>query len=158
MGNGFPVAGIAVAPEIVEEFGRDTRYFNTFGGNAVAIAAAQATLDVIRDEQLLKNAEKMGQLMRDGLKEIAACYEGIGDVRGAGLYIGVEMVKDRTTREPDAAAASTMVNGLRERRVLISVTGCNANTLKIRPPLVFSAQNVTRLLTEFEAVAKSHFM
>jgi glutamate-1-semialdehyde aminotransferase len=91
MGKGCPVAGSAVAPEIVAEFGRDTRYFNTFGGNTVAIAAAQATLDVIRDERLLENAEKVGQLMRDGLKGIAARYERIGDVRGAGLYIGVEM-------------------------------------------------------------------
>jgi 4-aminobutyrate aminotransferase-like enzyme len=155
MGNGFPVAGIAVAPEIVAEFGRDTRYFNTFGGNTVAIAAAQATLDVIRDERLLENAEKVGQLMRDGLKEIAARYDGIGDVRGAGLYIGVEMVRDRTTKEPDAAAASAMVNGLRERRVLISATGFHANTLKIRPPLIFSAENAARLLMEFEAVAKA---
>ena len=155
MGNGFPVAGIAVAPEIVAEFGRDTRYFNTFGGNTVAIAAAQATLDVIRDELLLENAEKVGQLMRDGLDDIAERYQGIGDVRGAGLYIGVEMVKDRTTQEPDAAAASAMVNGLRERRVLISATGFNTNILKIRPPLVFSAANVDRLLTEFETVAKS---
>ena len=155
MGNGFPVAGIAVAPEIVAEFGRDTRYFNTFGGNTVAIAAAQATLDVIRDELLLENAEKVGQLMRDGLDDIAERYQGIGDVRGAGLYIGVEMVKDRTSQEPDAAAASAIVNGLRERRVLISATGFNTNILKIRPPLVFSAQNVDRLLTEFETVAKS---
>jgi len=155
MGNGFPVAGIAVAPEIVAEFGRDTRYFNTFGGNSVAIAAAQATLDVIRDELLLENAARVGELMRDGLKEIAARYEAIGDVRGAGLYIGVEMVKDRTTQEPDATAASAMVNGLRERRVLISATGSNASTLKIRPPLIFSAAHVARLLTEFETVAKS---
>lgn len=155
MGNGFPVAGIAVAPEVIERFGNDTRYFNTFGGNTVAIAAAQATLDVIRDEKLLENADRVGRFIRDGLKDIASRYSGIGDVRGAGLYIGVEMVKDRDIKEPDAAAASAVVNGLRERRVLISATGFNANTLKIRPPLVFSRENATRLLTEVEAVVKS---
>lgn len=154
MGNGFPIAGIAVAPEIIEEFGRDTRYFNTFGGNTVAIAAAQATLDVIRDENLLENANEVGRFIRDGINDIASRYEGIGDVRGAGLYIGVEIVKDRSSKEPAASAASAIVNGLRERRVLISATGLSANTLKIRPPLIFSKENATRLLTEMESVVK----
>lgn len=155
MGNGYPVAGIAVAPEVVERFGNDMRYFNTFGGNTVAIAAAQATLDAIHEEKLIENANKVGQFIRDGLKELASRYEGIGDVRGAGLYIGVELVKDRATKEPDAAAASAIVNGLRERRVLISATGFHANTLKIRPPLIFSKENAARLLTELEGVVRS---
>ena len=152
MGNGFPVAGIAVAPEVAERFGNDVRYFNTFGGNTVAVAAAQATLDVMRDQKLLENANLVGRIIREGLKDIASRHEGIGDVRGAGLYTGVEMVKDRATKEPDPAAASAIVNGLRERRVLISATGFHANTLKIRPPLVFSLANATRLLTELEVV------
>jgi len=158
MGNGFPVAGIAVAPEIVERFGNDVRYFNTFGGNAVAVAAAQATLDVMRGEKLLENANKVGRVIFDGLKDIASRHECMGDVRGTGLYIGVEIVKDRATKEPDATAASTIVNGLRERRVLISATGFHANTLKIRPPLVFSEENASRFLSELEATMKSiHF-
>jgi 4-aminobutyrate aminotransferase-like enzyme len=156
MGNGFPVAGIAVAPEVVERFGNDMRYFNTFGGNTVAIAAAQATLDIIQDEKLLENADIVGGYIRDGLKDIATRHEGIGDVRGVGLYIGAEMVKDRTTKEPDAAAASAIVNGLRERRVLISATGLSANTLKIRPPLIFSKENATRLLSELEATLEAN--
>lgn len=152
MGNGFPVAGIAVASNVVKGFGGDMRYFNTFGGNTVAIAAAQATLDVIRDEQLLGNSQKMGQLIRAGISELAKRFEVIGDVRGSGLYVGVELVKDRIEKTPDAAAAAAVVNGLRDRRVLISATGFNANTLKIRPPLVFGAGHVDRLLTELEAV------
>jgi 4-aminobutyrate aminotransferase-like enzyme len=152
MGNGFPVAGIAVVPEVVERFGHDMRYFNTFGGNTVAIAAAQATLDVIRDEGLLANADVVGRFIRDGLSELATRYETIGDVRGAGLYIGVELVKERDTKQPDAVATSAVVNGLRERRVLISATGFHANTLKIRPPLVFSQADASRLLTELEVV------
>jgi 4-aminobutyrate aminotransferase-like enzyme len=155
MGNGFPVAGIAVAREVVERFGNDVRYFNTFGGNTVAIAAAQATLDVIREENLKENAKVVGSVLYDGLKDIASRHEGMGDVRGAGLYIGVEMVKDRAAKEPDPAAASAIVNGLRERRVLISATGANANTLKIRPPLVFSQENAVRLLSELEATVNS---
>ncbi|WP_366658225.1 aspartate aminotransferase family protein [Fodinicurvata sp. EGI_FJ10296] len=152
MGNGYPVAGVAVAPEVVETFGHDMRYFNTFGGNSVAMAAAQATLDVIRDEGLLENAVRVGTVIRNGMSDLARKHDRIGDVRGAGLYTGVELVKDRSSKEPDAATALAAVNGLRERRVLISATGFNANTLKIRPPLVFSEANADQLLTELDAV------
>ena len=155
MGNGYPVAGIAVAAEAVERFGTEVRYFNTFGGNTVAVAAAQSTLDVIRAEKLQMRAQEVGGFIRKGLKEIAARHEFIGDVRGAGLYIGVEIVKDRATKRPDPARAGAIVNGLRERRVLISATGFHVNTLKIRPPLVFTEQHATRLLAEFEATVKS---
>ncbi len=155
MGNGFPVAAVALSPGIVEDFGRDTRYFNTFGGNTVAIAAAQATLDVIRDENLLENADRVGRIIREGFSDLAKRSDRIGDVRGAGLYIGVELVKDRSTKEPDSSAALAVVNGLRARRVLISATGLNANILKIRPPLVFSEQDADRLLAETSVVLAS---
>ncbi len=155
MGNGFPVAGVALAPHVVERFGRETRYFNTFGGNGVAIAAAQATFDVLRDEGLQANAARVGGLIRDGIRGLAERDERIGDVRGAGLYIGVEFVKDRATKEPDQATALAVVDGLRQRRVLISATGRNANNLKIRPPLVFSAGDADRLITELEATLKA---
>jgi 4-aminobutyrate aminotransferase-like enzyme len=150
MGNGFPVAAAAMVPDVVEGFGRDTRYFNTFGGNTMAVAAAQATLDVIRGEDLLGNAGRIGSLIRDGVAELAARHEAIGDVRGAGLYCGVEIVSDRAARIPDGATAAAIVNGLRDRGVLISATGPDGNTLKIRPPLVFSADDAARLLEALE--------
>ncbi|MTH63042.1 aminotransferase class III-fold pyridoxal phosphate-dependent enzyme [Paracoccus sp. DK608] len=146
MGNGYPVAGIAVVPDVVERFGRDTRYFNTFGGNGVAMAAAMATLQVVRDENLQANAKAMGEKIQSGFRSLAARFPGIGDVRGAGLYIGVEMVADRATKAADADAATRIVNGLREKRVLISATGPRANVLKIRPPLVFTDADVDWLL------------
>lgn len=152
MGNGFPVAGLAIQPRVIEKFGQDTRYFNTFGGNSVAIAAAQATLDVIRDERLQENAQRIGRAIRDGFADLAQRYDCIGDVRGAGLYIGVEIVSDRAGKTPDGARAAAIVNGLRQRRVLISATGFHSNTLKIRPPLIFSRNDVDRLLTEAKAV------
>lgn len=155
MGNGFPVAAVALKPEVISRFGQDTRYFNTFGGNTVAVAAAQATFDVLRDEGLMENAEKVGRFIRAGVQELASRHESIGDVRGAGLYIGVELVRDRTTKEPDSQAALALVNGLRERKVLISATGAAANTLKIRPPLVFSESDASRLLTEMDAVFRT---
>lgn len=155
MGNGFPVAGIAVAAHVIEAFGNDVRYFNTFGGNTVAVAAAQATLDILREERLLQNANSVGQLLIDGLRTLAAQHECIGDVRGVGLYIGVELVKDRGTKEANPAAASALVNGLRERRVLISTTGPHANILKIRPPLIFSAAHADRLLSELQSTLQA---
>ena len=155
MGNGYPVAGVLVVPEVVAAFGRDTRYFNTFGGNTVAMAAAQVTLDVIRDEGLLAASGRVGEFLRGELAGLAARYELVGDVRGAGLYVGIELVRERASRTPDPAAATAVVNGLRQRRVLISATGEHGNVLKIRPPLVFSEADASRLLTELDAVLGS---
>jgi 4-aminobutyrate aminotransferase-like enzyme/Ser/Thr protein kinase RdoA (MazF antagonist) len=152
MGNGYPVAGLVVRPEIVAGFGQDMRYFNTFGGNSVAIAAAQATLDVLREEHVLENAQRVGAIMLEGLNGLARKYECIGDVRGTGLYFGVEMVRDRAKKDTDIATALKVVNGLRQRRVLISATGPDASVLKIRPPLVFTANDADRLLTQLDAV------
>jgi 4-aminobutyrate aminotransferase-like enzyme len=152
MGNGYPVAGIGVAHDVVASFGRDMRYFNTFGGNTVAMAAAQATLDVIRDDQLQANAQRVGAVLRDGITELGKRYECVGDVRGAGLYLGVEIVSDGPSKTPDTPTATAIVNSLRERRVLISSTGESGNVLKIRPPLVFSMNDADRLLTELAAV------
>lgn len=155
MGNGYPVAAVALAGDVVKTFGSDMRYFNTYGGNTVAIAAAQATLDVIRDEKLTENANRIGKMIRDGIEDIATRHECIGDVRGAGLYIGVEIVKDRGRKAHDATKALGLVNGLRERRILISGTGHHSNVLKIRPPLVFGEAHADRLLTELEATLGS---
>ena len=152
MGNGFPVAGITVAPEVVACFGHDIRYFNTFGGNTVAIAAAKATLDVIQAEGLLQNSRIVGAELKKQLQVLTGRYECVGDVRGQGLYLGVEIVQSRHTKTPDTRRATAIVNGLRERRVLISATGVQANILKIRPPLVFSLSDVDRLMEELRAV------
>lgn len=155
MGNGYPVAGIAVKHNIVEEFAFDSRYFNTFGGNTVAMAAAQAVLDVINEEQLVGNANTVGAFLKSGLENLAKSYDLIGDVRGSGLYYGVELVSDLNSKAADAPSTAKVVNGLRDRHILISTTGAAANTLKIRPPLVFSQENATHLLTELEATLKS---
>jgi 4-aminobutyrate aminotransferase-like enzyme len=150
MGNGYPVAGVIVRRDIVARFGKDQRYFNTFGGNTVAIAAANAVLKTIREENLMDNAVKVGGMIRSGLNDIAKKYEQIADIRGTGLYLGVELVKDRLTKATDMDTALAVVNGLRERRVLISATGADANVLKIRPPLVFTPENADQLLDAVE--------
>lgn len=151
MGNGYPVAGVLLRPDVVQGFGDSMRYFNTFGGNTVAIAAANATLDVIMEENLLQRGNRIGQLMLDGLRELGQRYEKVGDVRGAGLYFGVELVKDRESKLPDMNAALAAVNGLRQRRILISATGPDASILKIRPPLVFEEAHVSHFLEGLDA-------
>ena len=155
MGNGYPVAGIAVRPDMAEAFGHDMRYFNTFGGNTVAMAAAGATLEVIQQENLLQNCAVVGQKMLNGLKLLAKTDERIGDVRGAGLYHGVEMIEDPKSKTPDGPRAAALVNELRRRRVLVSTTGCHGNVLKIRPQLCFRPTHIERFLTEMENALKT---
>jgi 4-aminobutyrate aminotransferase-like enzyme len=155
MGNGYPVAGIVVRPDVVADFGHDMRYFNTFGGNTVAMAAAQATFNVIRDEGLLANAASVGETVRRGLMELLDAHDVVGDVRGAGLYWGVEIVDPQRPEVADGATATRIVNELRQRRVLISATGEAGNVLKIRPPLVFDDADAHRLIEELESVIVS---
>lgn len=145
MGNGHPVAGLVGRPELFAEFGRRQRYFNTFGGNPVSCRAAHAVLQVLRREALQQNAQTTGALLREGLQKLAARYPVIGDVRGEGLFIGVELVSDqRNTPAPEQAAY--VVNAMRRKQILISATGPSANVLKIRPPLVFQPEHAALLL------------
>jgi 4-aminobutyrate aminotransferase-like enzyme len=144
MGNGMPIAGVAARPEILEEFGSKIRYFNTFGGNSVCIAAAAAVLDVIEAEGLRQNALAVGLYLRDTLGAIAKDEPRISAVRACGLYAAADFA-DPATGEPDGATAIRVVNGLRDRRVLISATGPDGSSLKIRPPLPFARPHVDRL-------------
>jgi 4-aminobutyrate aminotransferase-like enzyme len=155
MGNGYPMAGIVLRPEVVAEFGPRARYFNTFGGNPVAAAAGKAVLDTIREEGLQENALEVGRYLREGLESLTDRYHAIGDVRGSGLFVGVEIVADPAAKSPDATLTTRIVNGLRERRILISASGPRANVLKIRPPLVFSRENADMLVDGLADVLKT---
>ncbi|MEJ1177667.1 MULTISPECIES: aspartate aminotransferase family protein [unclassified Pseudarthrobacter] len=146
MGNGIPVAAAIFKPELLQEFGKNIRYFNTFGGNSVAIAAAQAVLDVIRDESLIENALKVGGKILTGLKDLAQGLDQVAEVRGSGFFIGVDLVTDRSTLSPDGEAAAGIVNALRQDRILISACGAQGNVLKLRPPMPFSSNDADRLL------------
>ncbi len=151
MGNGYPVAALALRPELAERFGAGARYFNTFGGNAVAAAAALAVLDTLEAEGLQAHALKVGGQFRADLSALSARDARLGAVRGAGLFLGVEVLEPES-RAPDAGMAARIVNGLREARVLISATGPHGHVLKIRPPLVFSDANAAFFLERFESV------
>ena len=146
MGNGHPVAGIAARAELVEAFGNRVRYFNTFGGNPVSCAVGLAVLDVLERDKLVSRARDVGTYLLSRLQDLRELYEIVGDVRGAGLFVGVELVRDRATKDPAPDETARVVNGLRARRVLISSTGPRGNVLKIRPPLVFSKENADLLV------------
>lgn len=150
MGNGQPIAGVVVRPEVLEPFGRSMRYFNTFGGNPVSCAAAQAVLEVIRDEGLQQRAAQIGSYLLAGIRQLAQRHELIGDVRGVGMFIGVELVSDRTSKTPAAEQAKRVVNGMRERGVLISAAGPLENILKIRPLLAFEQAHADLLIAALD--------
>jgi 4-aminobutyrate aminotransferase-like enzyme/Ser/Thr protein kinase RdoA (MazF antagonist) len=152
MGNGIPVAAVCTRREIAERMAETGSYFSTFGGNPVACAAALAVLDVLEDEGLQARARDVGEYLRGALRELATRHEVIGDVRGHGLLIGVELVRDRDTREPDADAADRVANGLRERGVLVGTTGRADDTLKIRPPLPLEREHADLLVTTLDEV------
>jgi 4-aminobutyrate aminotransferase-like enzyme len=151
MGAGHPMAGLAVRPEVVQELGR-SRYFNTFGGNPVSAAVGLAVLEIIQRDSLQESAKAVGAYLRQGLRDLAKRHELLGDIRGAGLFDGVELVRDRSTREPATHETARVVNELRARRVLISSCGRFANVLKIRPPLVFSNEHADHFLAAFDEV------
>lgn len=151
MGNGFPMGGVAIRPDLLAEFGGRNGYFNTFGGNPVAAAAGLAVLDTIAAEGLQQNALETGRYLRDGLAALAKSNAIIGDVRGAGLYIGVEIVRDRESRAPDRDATERLVNAMREQNVLIGTAGKFGNVLKIRPPLTFRREHADIFLDAFAA-------
>ncbi|RPH34777.1 MAG: aminotransferase class III-fold pyridoxal phosphate-dependent enzyme, partial [Chloroflexi bacterium] len=151
MGNGHPVAAVVARSEIVDHFGVDHEFFSTFGGNPVACAAALAVLDVIDSEGLLANAATVGNGLQSAIRGLAGTHPAIGDVRGRGLMVGVELVVDPATREPDEQLAAQVMNGMRERGVLISATGRERNVLKIRPPLVISADQAAIIVEAIDA-------
>ncbi|MGN6304516.1 MAG: aspartate aminotransferase family protein [Mesorhizobium sp.] len=146
MGNGQPISGTVIRPEIVQGFGENARYFNTFGGNAVSCAAALAVLQAIEEEKLQGNARLVGTHMAEGLSKLKARYDIVGDARGAGLIFGLEIVTGKAGSKPDREATTRVVNRMRDDGVLISVCGKDYNVLKIRPPLVFSRENAEMFL------------
>jgi 4-aminobutyrate aminotransferase-like enzyme len=146
MGNGHPISAVIARPELLETFSRENHYFNTFGGNPVSCAAALAVLDVMDEEGLMGNAGAMGDRLLKGLRALADQFEAIGDVRGTGLFLGLELVSDRDTKAPDGDLAHRVINGLRDAGILVGRTGPGNNVIKIRPPMVLSASDSDLLL------------
>lgn len=155
MGNGYPVAGLVTRPEVMARFRGSYRYFNTFGGNPVACAAAMAVLEELGQRQLQANAAKIGALAEKALTELASKHGVIGDVRQSGMVFGIEFVKDRATLEPASEFTEQVVEAMRERGVLLSKLGRHKNTLKIRPPMTFSEEHLGLLMHTLDEVLAS---
>lgn len=138
IGNGHPLGAVLTTPEIAASFDTGMEYFNTFGGNPVSCAVGLAVLDVLEEEGLQERARVVGARLAAGLEGLAAQQPAIGDVRGLGLFLGVELVEDRESRAPAAALARAVVERIKHRGVLVSTEGPYGNVLKLKPPLAFS--------------------
>ena len=151
MGNGLPLAGVVASQELVETFRNKTRYFNTFASSPLQAAVGQAVLNVIEDESLVESVASVGAYLKDNLRALQESCEPMADVRGHGLFIGMEWVKDRESKEPDPAGADVIVNRLRRAGFLMGRAGEHGNVLKVRPPLVLKQEQADMFLEAFEA-------
>ena len=154
MGGGHPIAALVARQEVVAQFGANCRYFNTYGGNPVSIAAASAVLEIIQRDRLAQKANVVGDYLRDRLRGLATQHEIIGDIRGAGLFTGLELVVNRKTQLPAPDKCLNIVNELKERGVLVGACGAQANVLKIRPPLVFDTSHADALVGYLDEVLR----
>ena len=152
IGNGFPLAAVAMTDRIAAAFSGGPEFFSTFGGSSASCAAGNAVLDVLEAESLQKNAKETGDLVKQALRDMADRHGIIGDVRGTGLFLGIDLVCDRTSRKPASAQANYIKNRLREEKILIGVEGPADNVLKIRPPMTFDKAGADQLLSTLDAI------
>ena len=155
IGNGHPLAAVIVTDAIANSFNNGIEYFNTYGGNPVSMATGMAVLEVIQGEGLQENALQVGNYLLEGMRQLMNSYPIIGDVRGAGLFIGVEFVKDRNTKEPAIDSIKLVVERMKEKGFLMGVDGPYNNVLKIKPPIIFSMENAKDMLTNLDLVLAS---
>ena len=151
IGNGHPIGAVVTTPEIAHSFDNGMEFFSTFGGSTVSCAIGLAVLEVLAAEDLQAHARAVGERLLARLRELQQRHALIGDVRGAGLFLGVELVTDRETRSPATQAASAVVNRMRELGVLMGTEGAHHSVLKIRPPLPFTAQDADLLAESLDA-------
>ena len=153
LGNGHPLAATLLKRELAERFAESGSYFNTFGGNPVSAAAGLAVLDIVESEGLQAHALEIGRSLLAGLEDIAGESSLMGDIRGHGLFLAVELVEDGNPERPAAIQARRIVNALKENGILTGVIGPDANVLKLRPPMVISEDDANLFLENFRAVA-----
>ena len=151
MGNGYPLAAVVTTRAIADAFENGMEFFSTFGGNSVSAAVGHAVLDVLEDEALPAHAKSVGASFKHEMDELNRTFFCIGEVRGAGLFWGIELVRDSNSRKPWPELADRIVNRLREQGVLIGTDGIDHNVLKIRPPMPFDGSNAQQLVSLLEA-------
>jgi 4-aminobutyrate aminotransferase-like enzyme len=150
IGDGHPMGAVVTTREVTDSFNNGMEYFNTFGGNPVSCAIGLAVLDVIEGQDLRGNALAMGNYLMDAFRDMQKRYAVIGDVRGLGLFLGIELVTDRTSRTPATDFARAVSNGARRRGVLMGTEGPHDNVLKMRPPMIFAKRDADHLIAVLE--------
>ncbi len=154
IGNGHPLGAVITTEEIAQAFVTGMEYFNTYGGNPVSCAAGLAVLEAVEEEGLQENAQRVGAYLKSGLKELQKKHGLIGDVRGRGLFLGVELVRNRETLEPATEEASLVIEKMKDLGVLVSTDGPFRNVIKIKPPLVFNERNANQLIDALDLALK----
>jgi len=157
IGNGHPLGAVITTQAIADAFNNGMEYFSTFGGNPVSCAVGLEVLNVLQDEHLQEHALRVGNCMLDGLRPFVDRYPVVGDVRGSGLFLGVELVRDRETLEPAAEEASFVSNRMREHGILVGTDGPYHNVIKIRPPMPFDEDNAAFLIDVMGKILKEDF-
>ena len=152
IGNGHPLGAVITTKEIAQSFNNGMEFFSTFGGNNVSAAIGTAVLEVVLDERLQAHAASTGEQLLNELRKLMKHHSCIGEVRGTGFFIGVELVENRETLEPATELADRVVNEMRERAILLGTDGPFHNVIKIRPPMPFSAGNATELVLNLDQV------
>ena len=158
IGNGHPLGAVACTRAVADAFANGMEYFNTFGGNPVSATIGRTVLAVIKEEGLQQQAYDVGNYLREGLLELQTRYPIIGEVRGPGLFQGVELVRDRATLAPAGQETSYLANRMRKLGILMGTDGPFHNVLKIKPPMVFDEHNVNQLLNTLDQVLKEDFL
>jgi 4-aminobutyrate aminotransferase-like enzyme/Ser/Thr protein kinase RdoA (MazF antagonist) len=155
IGNGHPMGAVVVTRAIADAFNNGLEYFNTFGGNPVSMATGLAVLDVIEQEGMQQHAREVGEHLMKTLRQLMMHHPIIGDVRGQGLFIGVELVRDRQTKEPAVPEIDVIVEEMKERGFLLSTDGPLHNVLKIKPPMPFNMTDADALCYHLQEVLGS---
>jgi 4-aminobutyrate aminotransferase-like enzyme/Ser/Thr protein kinase RdoA (MazF antagonist) len=154
IGNAFPLAAVVTTQEIAASFANGMEFFSTFGGNPVACAAGLAVLDVLKEEHLQERASRVGKHWMAGFNALQERHALIGDVRGSGLFLGIDLVRDRASREPATQEADYVVNRLRERGILAGTDGPHHNVIKLRPPLIFSEADASLFVETLDSILR----
>ena len=152
IGNGHPLSVVVTSEDLSNEFNNGMEYFNSFGGNPVSCAIGHAVLKIIEEEELQKNAFRVGNELKTLLNEVKSVHDIIGDVRGKGLFLGIEIIRDLETLEPDKQVTHKIVNEMRNRKILLSSDGPDHNVIKVKPPMVFNSSNALFLVETLDKV------
>ena len=157
IGNGHPLSAVVTTKEIADQINNGMEYFNSYGGNPVSCAIGEAVLDVIEDEGLQENAEIVGSYLIEELFKLQSKYTFIGQIRGQGLFIGIELISNTDTLKPNKTLAAKIVNQMKDAGILISIDGPDHNVLKIKPPMVFNLENANELVINLKTIFDKNY-